>query len=118
MIAWRGAWETPENTALTAAARQELDAAKREEMYLTLQKNLQQDSPFVFMFQQVAQAALAFERLGLHFGAELRSGVLPRRGQELTVVCREALPAGYFSSSSSAFASFRSAVSKPSVNQP
>jgi peptide/nickel transport system substrate-binding protein len=58
VIAWRGAWDTPENTALTAAARKELDAAKREEMYLTLQRNLQADSPFVFMFQQVAQAAL------------------------------------------------------------
>lgn len=58
VIAWRGAWDTPENTALTAAARQELDAAKREQMYLELQKNLQEDSPFVFMFQQVAQAAL------------------------------------------------------------
>ena len=58
MIAWRGAWDTPENTELTAAARQELDAARREEMYLTLQQKLQQDSPFVFMFQQVAQAAL------------------------------------------------------------
>ncbi|HEX5795819.1 MAG TPA: ABC transporter substrate-binding protein, partial [Geminicoccaceae bacterium] len=58
VIAWRGAWDTPENTALTAAARQELDADKRKEMYLTLQKNLQQDSPFVFMFQNVAQAAL------------------------------------------------------------
>jgi peptide/nickel transport system substrate-binding protein len=58
VIAWRGAWDTPENTALTAAARQELDAEKRKEMYLTLQRNLQQDSPFVFMFQAVAQAAL------------------------------------------------------------
>jgi peptide/nickel transport system substrate-binding protein len=58
VIAWRGAWDTPENTALTAAARQELDAAGREEMYLTLQRNVQQDSPFVFMFQGVAQAAL------------------------------------------------------------
>jgi peptide/nickel transport system substrate-binding protein len=58
VIAWRGAWDTPENTALTAAARQEIDATKREERYLTLQKNLQQDSPFVFVFQQVAQAAL------------------------------------------------------------
>jgi peptide/nickel transport system substrate-binding protein len=58
VIAWRGAWDTPENTALTAAARQELDADKRKEMYLTLQRNLQQDSPFVFMFQAVAQAAL------------------------------------------------------------
>src|ERR671919_618224 len=47
VIAWRGAWDTPENTELTAAARQELDAAKREEMYLELQRNLQQDSPFV-----------------------------------------------------------------------
>jgi peptide/nickel transport system substrate-binding protein len=58
VIAWRGAWDTPVNTELTAAARQELDAAKREETYLTLQRNLQLDSPFVFMFQQVAQAAL------------------------------------------------------------
>jgi peptide/nickel transport system substrate-binding protein len=58
VIAWRGAWDTPDDTALTAAARQELDPAKREEMYLTLQQNLQQNSPFVFMFQQVAQAAL------------------------------------------------------------
>jgi peptide/nickel transport system substrate-binding protein len=58
VIAWRGAWDTPENTALTAAAREEIDADKREQMYLTLQRNLQEDSPFVFLFQQVAQAAL------------------------------------------------------------
>jgi peptide/nickel transport system substrate-binding protein len=58
VIAWRGAWDTPENTALVAAARQELDADKRKEMYLTLQRNLEQDSPFVFMFQNVAQTAL------------------------------------------------------------
>jgi peptide/nickel transport system substrate-binding protein len=58
VIAWRGAWETPENTALTAAARQELDPDKREQMYLTLQRNVQQDSPFVFMFQGVEQSAV------------------------------------------------------------
>ncbi len=58
VIAWRGAWETPENTALTAAARQELDPEKRKEMYLTLQRNVQQDSPFVFLFQGVEQSAL------------------------------------------------------------
>jgi peptide/nickel transport system substrate-binding protein len=58
VIAWRGAWDTPENTALTAAARQELDPDKRKEMYLTLQRNMQQDSPFVFMFQGVEQSAL------------------------------------------------------------
>jgi peptide/nickel transport system substrate-binding protein len=37
-------------------------------MYLTLQKNLQQDSPFVFMFQQVAQAALRANVDGLISG--------------------------------------------------
>jgi peptide/nickel transport system substrate-binding protein len=58
VIAWRGAWDTPENTALTAAARQELDPEKRKEMYLTLQHNVQQDSPYVFMFQGVEQSAL------------------------------------------------------------
>ncbi len=58
VIAWRGAWETPENTALVAAARQELDPEKRKEMYLTLQRNVQQDSPYVFMFQGVEQSAL------------------------------------------------------------
>jgi peptide/nickel transport system substrate-binding protein len=58
VIAWRGAWDTPDNTELTAAARQELDPDQREQMYLTLQRNVQQDSPFVFMFQGVEQSAL------------------------------------------------------------
>jgi peptide/nickel transport system substrate-binding protein len=58
VIAWRGAWETPENTALTAKARAEVDPAKREAMYLELQKNVQEDSPFVFMFQATSQAVL------------------------------------------------------------
>jgi peptide/nickel transport system substrate-binding protein len=58
VIAWRGVWDTPENTALTAAARQELDPDKREQMYLDLQRNVQEDSPFVFMFQGVEQSAV------------------------------------------------------------
>ncbi len=58
VIAWRGAWDTPENTALVAQARQEIDADKRKELYLQIQRNVQQDSPFVFMFQNVAQSAL------------------------------------------------------------
>ena len=58
VIAWRGAWDTPENTALVAQARQELDAEKRKELYLQIQKNVQEDSPFVFMFQNVSQSAL------------------------------------------------------------
>lgn len=58
VIAWRGAWDTPENTELTAAAKKELDLAKREQMYLDLQGNVQTDSPFIFMFQSVSQSAL------------------------------------------------------------
>jgi peptide/nickel transport system substrate-binding protein len=58
VIAWRGAWDTPDNTKLTAAAREELDPEKRKQMYLTLQRNLEQDSPYVFLFQGVEQAAL------------------------------------------------------------
>ena len=58
VIAWRGAWDIPENTALTAAARQELDPDRRKKMYLTLQRNVQEDSPFVFMFQGLEQSAL------------------------------------------------------------
>jgi peptide/nickel transport system substrate-binding protein len=58
VIAWRGAWDTPENTALTAAARHELDPNQRKAMYLTLQRNVQEDSPFVFMFQGLEQSVL------------------------------------------------------------
>jgi peptide/nickel transport system substrate-binding protein len=58
VIAWRAKWDTPENTKLTAEAKKELDPAKREEMYLQLQRNVQQDSPFIFMFQQVEQSAI------------------------------------------------------------
>jgi peptide/nickel transport system substrate-binding protein len=43
---------------LTAAAKKELDLAKREQMYLDLQSNVQTDSPFIFMFQSVSQSAL------------------------------------------------------------
>ena len=117
VIAWRGAWDTPENTALVAQARQELDAEKRKELYLQIQKNVQEDLPFVFMFQNVVAERSALERRGLHLGPELRPGILSRRRQELSGRAR-ALPAGLAAeSSSSAFASRRSGMSKRSVNQ-
>ncbi|MGF1612079.1 MAG: ABC transporter substrate-binding protein [Kiloniellales bacterium] len=50
-LAWRGGWDMPEITALTAAARKETDAAKRKEMYLDLQRRVQEDGPFIIMFQ-------------------------------------------------------------------
>lgn len=58
VIAWRGSWDTPDNTAMTAEAKKELDSDKRKDMYLQLQRNVQADSPFIFMFQEISQAVL------------------------------------------------------------
>lgn len=56
-LAWRNAWDIPEITAETDAAVRERDADKRKDMYLALQKKLQDDSPFVIMFQNTEQVA-------------------------------------------------------------
>ena len=69
VIAWRGSWDTPENTQLTAAAKKESDPAKRQTMYHELQQNVQNVSPFVFMFQKVDQAVLASNIEGYVSGA-------------------------------------------------
>ncbi|HEY9039789.1 MAG TPA: ABC transporter substrate-binding protein [Roseovarius sp.] len=52
-LAWRNAWDIPEMTAKADAAVLEKDADKRAEMYLELQKEHQQVSPFVIMFQEI-----------------------------------------------------------------
>ncbi len=52
-LAWRNSWEIPEMTALADAAVLEADADKRAEMYLAIQKDHQQVSPFVIMFQDI-----------------------------------------------------------------
>jgi peptide/nickel transport system substrate-binding protein len=52
-LAWRNAWEIPEMTAATDAAVLELDSQRREQMYLDLQEQQQQSSPFVIMFQEI-----------------------------------------------------------------
>ena len=57
-LAWRNAWDIPELTAKADAAVLERDAEKRKAMYLELQKTIQEDSPFVIMFQSTEQAAL------------------------------------------------------------
>ena len=54
-LAWRNGWDIPEMTALTQAAVQELDVAKRAQMYVDIQKLHQQTSPFVPMFQKIEQ---------------------------------------------------------------
>jgi len=52
-LAWRNAWDIPEMTQKADAAVLEKDAKKRAEMYLELQREHQQVSPFVIMFQDI-----------------------------------------------------------------
>jgi len=54
-LAWRNAWDIPEITKQTDAAARERDPNKRKEMYLDLQLKLQDDGPFVIMFQNTEQ---------------------------------------------------------------
>jgi peptide/nickel transport system substrate-binding protein len=56
-LAWRNAWDIPEITKKADAAARERDPEKRKEMYLDLQIKLQEDSPFVIMFQSTEQVA-------------------------------------------------------------
>lgn len=52
-LAWRNAWDIPEMTAKADAAVLEGDSAKRAEMYVELQREHQETSPFVIMFQEI-----------------------------------------------------------------
>ena len=52
-LAWRNSWEIPEMTAKADAAVLESDADVRAQMYLDIQKEHQQTSPFVIMFQEI-----------------------------------------------------------------
>ena len=54
-LAWRNGWDIPEMTKATTAAVQELDSAKRAQMYVDIQKEHQMKSPFVPMFQKIEQ---------------------------------------------------------------
>ena len=56
-LAWRNAWDIPELGQMTEAAAREQDPDKRKAMYLELQKKLQEDGPFIVMFQSLNQAA-------------------------------------------------------------
>ncbi|QMV03699.1 ABC transporter substrate-binding protein [Devosia sp. D6-9] len=56
---WRNGWAVPaELNEETKAARAEADPAKRNEMYIDLQKKVQADSPIVIMFQAATQVAM------------------------------------------------------------
>jgi len=56
-LAWRNSWEIPELTKLADDAVLERDADKRAAMYIEMQKKVQEDSPFVIMFQSTEQVA-------------------------------------------------------------
>lgn len=63
--AWRHHWVIPELSKETAAALVERDPAKRAQDYIELQKKVQADSPFVFLFQQTEQTAFRKNVAGL-----------------------------------------------------
>ena len=52
-LAWRNSWDIPEMTAKADAAVLEADADARAQMYLDIQAEHQQTSPFVIMFQEI-----------------------------------------------------------------
>ncbi|WP_286819728.1 ABC transporter substrate-binding protein [Desulfobacter sp. UBA2225] len=56
-LAWRNAWDIPEMTKKADAAVLERDTAKRARMYMDLQRQHQQISPFVIMFQDIEVVA-------------------------------------------------------------
>ncbi|WP_035235888.1 ABC transporter substrate-binding protein [Desulfobacter vibrioformis] len=56
-LAWRNAWDIPEMTQKADAALLERDTARRARMYLDLQREHQQCSPFVIMFQKIEVVA-------------------------------------------------------------
>ncbi|MCP8884357.1 ABC transporter substrate-binding protein [Devosia sp. XJ19-1] len=57
---WRNAWAVPEEmNEEVRAALAEADQAKRNEMYVELQKKVQAESPIVIMFQAALQIAMA-----------------------------------------------------------
>lgn len=69
VLAWRNAWEAPDVTAMTAQARQEIDADKREQLYRDLQRAVQKRGPFTILFQGVNQVARADNVEGFVAGA-------------------------------------------------
>ncbi|WP_022711413.1 ABC transporter substrate-binding protein [Pseudochrobactrum sp. AO18b] len=57
--AWRSSWDIPEMSKETMDAAKETDTAKREQMYHKIQKDFQETSPFVMLYQQIETAVAA-----------------------------------------------------------
>ena len=58
LLAWRTGWDAGGLTEKVDAAVTEGDREKRVQMYLDIQKEFREISPFVMMFQQIEQSAL------------------------------------------------------------
>jgi len=58
LLAWRNSWDTDGLTAQVEAAVIEGDVEKRKQMYLDIQAQFRESSPFVVMFQEINQSAL------------------------------------------------------------
>jgi peptide/nickel transport system substrate-binding protein len=56
-LAWRNAWDIPDISKETDAAYQEKDLEKRKQLYLDIQKKVQAEGPFLFLFQPTQQIA-------------------------------------------------------------
>lgn len=57
-LAKRNVWQLPENEKAVLAARDEKDNTKRAAMYMDLQKQALETSPYIIMFQQIETAAI------------------------------------------------------------
>ncbi len=68
MLAWRNSWDIPQLTKETDAALAEPTAAKRAQLYQAMQKEMLARSPFVIMFEKVAQVATRPGVSGLEVG--------------------------------------------------
>ncbi|WP_342705082.1 ABC transporter substrate-binding protein [Burkholderia arboris] len=68
MLAWRNSWDIPQLTKETDTALAEPTAAKRAQLYQTMQKEMLARSPFVIMFEKVAQVATRPGVSGLEVG--------------------------------------------------
>ncbi|KFL53628.1 ABC transporter substrate-binding protein [Burkholderia pyrrocinia] len=68
MLAWRNSWDIPQLTKQTDTALAEPTAAKRAQLYQAMQKDVLTRSPFVIMFEKVAQVATRPGVSGLEVG--------------------------------------------------
>jgi peptide/nickel transport system substrate-binding protein len=67
-LAWRNSWDIPEMSAETMAAVMERDPAKRAELYMALQKESMDTSPFVILFQEIEVIASRNNVSGMIWG--------------------------------------------------